>query len=73
MQNFAPGGAGAPQLGQACSSAVPHDMQNFAVTGFSVPQFVHVCDAIYSRYGMPEPFHPRIPAVARVCDEERFS
>jgi hypothetical protein len=46
MQNRAPGGAAAPQLGQDSSSTVPHDMQNFAAAGFSVPQFVHVCDAI---------------------------
>ena len=38
MQNFAPGGAGVPQLGHVRSSAFPHDMQNFAEAGFSVPQ-----------------------------------
>jgi hypothetical protein len=72
MQKRAPGGAATPQLGQLCSSAVPHDMQNFAAAGFSVPQFVHACDAMHSRYGMPKPFHPRFGANRRVCDEERF-
>ena len=57
MQNFAPGGAGVPQLGQVRSSALPHDMQNFAEAGFSVPQTLQVWDAITSRYGMLEPFH----------------
>src|SRR4051794_34373100 len=38
LQNFAPGGASAPQLGQRGASAVPHDMQKRARSGFSVPQ-----------------------------------
>jgi hypothetical protein len=42
MQNFAPAGAGVPQLGHVRSSAFPHDMQNFAEVGFSVPQFAQV-------------------------------
>jgi hypothetical protein len=46
MQNRDPGGAVAPQLGQACSSALPHDMQNLAAAGFSVPQLAQVCDAM---------------------------
>jgi hypothetical protein len=38
MQNFAPGGFSAPQLGQLGDSVAPHDMQNRALSGFSVPQ-----------------------------------
>ena len=38
MQNFAPGGFSAPQLGQLAASAAPHDMQKRARSGFSVPQ-----------------------------------
>jgi hypothetical protein len=67
MQNFAPGGAGVPQLGQVRSSAFPHDMQNFAEAGFSVPQFEQAWDAITSRYGMPEPFHRAFGTVAGSC------
>jgi hypothetical protein len=65
MQNFAPGGAGVPQLGHVRSSAFPHDMQNFAEAGFSVPQTVQVWDAITSRYGMPEPFNRAFGTVRR--------
>ena len=57
MQKRAPGGAAVPQLGHVRSSAVPHDMQNFAEVGFSVPQLAQVCDAMHSRYGMPDPFN----------------
>jgi hypothetical protein len=38
MQKRASGGAGVPQLGQRCSSVVPHAMQKRAPAGFSVPQ-----------------------------------
>jgi hypothetical protein len=38
MQNFASGGASAPQLGQRLASAVPHDMQKRAASGLAVPQ-----------------------------------
>jgi hypothetical protein len=38
MQNFAPAGFSAPQLGQVGSSSVPHEMQNRARSGFSAPQ-----------------------------------
>ena len=38
MQNLAPGGFSAPQLGQRGASAVPHDMQKRARSGFAVPQ-----------------------------------
>jgi hypothetical protein len=41
MQNFAPGGFSAPQLGQAAASEAPQDMQKRALSGFSVPQAVH--------------------------------
>lgn len=65
MQNFAPGGAGLPQLGHVRSSAFPHDMQNFAEAGFSVPQWPQVWDAMTSRYGMPEPFDRAFGTVAQ--------
>jgi hypothetical protein len=41
MQNFAPGGFSAPQLGHAAASPAPHDMQKRALSGFSVPQAAH--------------------------------
>jgi phosphosulfolactate synthase len=42
MQNFASGGAGAPQDGQRRSSCAPHDIQNFASAGFALPQVLQV-------------------------------
>src|SRR4051812_42287339 len=38
MQNLAPGGFSAPQLGQAAENPVPHDMQNLALSGLAAPQ-----------------------------------
>ena len=38
MQNFAPAGFSAPQLGQVGRSWVPHEMQKRACSGFSAPQ-----------------------------------
>ena len=37
MQNFAPAGLSAPQLGQRRPNGVPQDMQNFAPAGLSAP------------------------------------
>jgi hypothetical protein len=72
MQKRAPGGAGVPQLGQACSSAVPQDMQNLAVAGFSVPQFVHVCDAIRIKIRHGEAVHACIAHTAGPPADGRF-
>jgi hypothetical protein len=41
MQNLAPGGFSAPQLGQCGANAVPQDMQKRARSGFSAPQLGH--------------------------------
>jgi hypothetical protein len=51
MQNFAPPGTSAPQLGQRRSSVAPQDMQNRARSGFSVPQLAQ--DAIATRVPAP--------------------
>ena len=42
MQNFASGGAGAPQFGHRRSSFDPQDMQNFASAGLALPQLSQI-------------------------------
>ena len=41
MQNFAPAGFSAPQLGQPLGSVLPQDMQKRALSGFCVPHAEH--------------------------------
>ena len=61
-QNFAAGGLGVPQFGQARASGVAHSVQNFADAGFSVRQLAQINAAALSRTGMGR---GRVPEVSR--------
>jgi hypothetical protein len=51
MQNLAPAGFSAPQLGQTGDSSVPHDMQKRAWAGFSAAQLGQILPSIELRIG----------------------
>ena len=51
MQNFAPAGFSAPQLGQVGRSCVPHEMQKRAWSGFSAPQLEQALPFMRVRIG----------------------
>ena len=54
MQNFAPPGFSAPQLGQSGVSSAPHDMQKRACSGFSAAQLGHALPSIEAEDRTPE-------------------
>jgi hypothetical protein len=51
MQNLAPSGFSAPQLGHCGESWVPQDMQKRACSGFVAAQFGQVLPSIELRIG----------------------
>ena len=55
MQNLAPAGFWAPQLGQAGVSSAPHDMQKRARSGFSAAQFGQLLPSIEAQDRLNNP------------------